>query len=416
MEKLVVCVMGQDCEKFIGMSLKSVKDAEIVYCDGGSSDNTLDIVKNFFIDNNLSDGTGRIIENKYDQKDKAMNGKQRNFYLEYLKEDYPDYWCLALDADEVVEDLSKIKEFINEYKDGVFSVKMRHLIGDLAHEDATTPHHFVLNRLFKISDVESYPEVEHPVLKPKKDVSPGATNCTTIWHLAYCPNMWSLKKRYENHLAKSNMHTPEYLKNWYYSHLFGTYPKKQFNPVELPKIILEEFGIDKDELYFANRQFMEAKHYQDAIDWKNYFKCENAILFGCGFGQRVKVLNEIGVGCVGIEKSGYAVTHSLDTIVIGDIIDYNLEGKYDLSVAYDLLEHLNYDDLDKAIDTLIKTANKHILISIPFKGTPNCEADPTHIIKEDREWWVKQFTDKGLKEVEVPEHFLFREQLLIFEK
>ena len=37
MQKLVVCIMGQNCEKFIGMCLESVKDADsIVYCDGGS--------------------------------------------------------------------------------------------------------------------------------------------------------------------------------------------------------------------------------------------------------------------------------------------------------------------------------------------------------------------------------------------
>jgi len=42
MNKLVVCIMGQDCENFIGMCLDSVKDADsIVYCDGGSIDTSL---------------------------------------------------------------------------------------------------------------------------------------------------------------------------------------------------------------------------------------------------------------------------------------------------------------------------------------------------------------------------------------
>ena len=45
MEKLVVVIMGQNCEKFIGMCLESVKESDaIVYCDGGSTDGTLDIV------------------------------------------------------------------------------------------------------------------------------------------------------------------------------------------------------------------------------------------------------------------------------------------------------------------------------------------------------------------------------------
>ena len=34
-EKLVCVIMGQDCEKFIEMSLDGVKESdEIIYCDG----------------------------------------------------------------------------------------------------------------------------------------------------------------------------------------------------------------------------------------------------------------------------------------------------------------------------------------------------------------------------------------------
>ena len=104
------------------------------------------------------------------------------------------------------------------------------------------------------------------------------------------------------------------------------------------------------------------------------------------------------------------------TGLLGSRIVRDLAKDGESVVAYDLLEHLEYEELDIAISCLIKNTNKYILISVPFKGTPNCENDPTHIIKEDRDWWIKKFTDKGLKEVEVPEHFLFREQLLIFEK
>ena len=266
-QKLVVVIMGQNCEKFIGMSLESVKDADtIVYCDGGSTDNTLQIVNGELSGNN----DNSIIENKYNQEDVAMNGKQRNFYLDYVKKNYKDYWCLVLDADEVVEDLSNIKEFIQTAEPSLYSIKMRHLIQDLSHEDATVNTHFVLNRLFKIDKADIYPEVEHPVLQ-EKDCQPLATECTTIWHLAYIPNLWDIKKRYENHLKKSNIHTTDYLKNWYYQHLFGDYPKKQFDPVELPEIILNEFGVDKSELYFQSRQ-LEHKHWIDVYHWKDHFK------------------------------------------------------------------------------------------------------------------------------------------------
>ena len=47
MDKLIVCIMGQNCEKFIEMCLESVKDADIIiYCDGGSIDKTQNIIMN----------------------------------------------------------------------------------------------------------------------------------------------------------------------------------------------------------------------------------------------------------------------------------------------------------------------------------------------------------------------------------
>ena len=127
-QRLVVVIMGQNCERFIEMCLESVKDAdEIVYCDGGSIDGTLDIV-NGFITKEINTGKPMpegtlwyakhpiVIENKYNQEDLGMNGKQRNFYLNYLKSNYPGWYCLVLDADEVLEEggIQKIKEFLDK--------------------------------------------------------------------------------------------------------------------------------------------------------------------------------------------------------------------------------------------------------------------------------------------------------------
>jgi len=430
MNELVVIILGQNCERFIEMSLDSVKDADvIIYCDGGSTDGTIDYLldKGFRYDSDeLTESKWEkerrggvrlcgkiIIENPYDQEDPKMNGKQRNFYLDYLKKHRTNDWCLVLDADEVVEDLNKIKEFIQNTEDGLYSVKMRHLIQDLSHEDSVTQEHFVPNRLFKISESIKYPEVEHPVLEGQYK---GNCISTTIWHLAYIPNLWEIKKRYDNHMKKSNMHTPEFLNQWYRAHLFGTYPKKQFNPVELPSVILNHFGINKDELYFANRG-LEHKHWIDAIHWRDFFKCESAIEVGCGRGPRVFAMNQVGIDTDGFELSEFAVNNKLhQNVFLGDITKIDIAVKYNLVIAYDLLEHINYEDLSKVLDNLIKLSDKHILISVPVIGDPNLELDSTHIIKETKEWWIKQFANKGLKLVETPNHFLFKEQLMIFSK
>ena len=77
----------------------------------------------------------------------------------------------------------------------------------------------------------------------------------------------------------------------------------------------------------------------------------------------------------------------------------------------DILEHLTYDSLDEVLKNVCK-ASKNFIFSIPFIGDPNLEADETHIIKEDKEWWVKKLS-KYFKVEEVPGNWLFKHQFLI---
>lgn len=419
MEKLVVCIMGDFCSRTMDMCIKSVESADkIVFCWGKSDIPTkikLEEWKNR-LDN------FEVIENEYNQEDKAMNGKQRQVYLNFLKDNYPDSWILCIDSDEILEDLSKIKEFIQDTNiKSVFSVKMRHFIGDLGHEDAVTPEHWVPKRLFKISEAIRYPETEHPILEHKGEH--GLTDCTTIWHLAYIPNLWEIKKRYENHLKKSNMHTPEYLDNWYKAHLFGAYPKTEINVTDIPEIILKEFGIDRDEFYFANRG-LEAKHFLMTKQWCDY-------LFGKMYGSKecayqLKIIDfgcgkaPYGIGFInqdceykGIELSRFAVEHSFLPIEQGDIINWTDNKEYDLCLCFDILEHLSYEDLDTALNNIKEIASDFIF-SIPFKDNPDCENDKTHKIKESKEWWLKKLGNYF--EIEKTPDWHYKEQIIVGRK
>lgn len=417
-EKIVTVIMGENCERFIGMCIESIKDSDaIVFCDGGSRDKTREIFESYA---KAQQGKFKWIYNNYNQEYTSMNGKQRNFYLSFLKENYPDDWALCLDCDEVVEDFEEIKKFINRAPPGCYFVKMRHLIGDLSHEDATQDKHWVPMRLFKISEAGYYPETEHPVLqpiKPPKNAIISATDCTTIWHLAYIPNMWEIKRRYENHMKKSQMHTPEFLKQWYYWHLFGTYPKKQFNPVELPKQLLNEFGIDKDELYFINRG-IETKHPLMVKQWNEYFKPKKVLDLGCGRGPFLFFWSWFVEEYSGIEISQWAIKNAfIDRINQGDITKGMVcPFTPDLITCIDVLEHIDYENIDFVIDCIFNITEKYILISIPVIGNPDLENDSTHKIKETEEWWMKKFTDRGLKHIQTPEHFLFKNQIYIFSK
>lgn len=436
MNKIVVVIMGQNCEKFIPMCLKSVKDADaIVYCDGGSVDKTLYVLDQYYkfkLDNqvlkeNFKEHSRWIIEQEYNQEDKEMNGKQRNFYLEYVKKNYPGWFCLALDADEVVEDFGKLREWVDKYEK-IFdlypccSVKMRHFISDLGHEDSTVPEHFVPHRLFKITNGLFYPLGEHPVLNCKNKESKGyTTKATTIWHLAYIPNLWDIKRRYDNHMKKSEIHTPEFLKQWYYMHLFGTYPKTEINLIDIPEIILKEFGINKDEFYFSNRG-LEVKHFVMAKQWLDNYRLHynepdtKIIEFGCGRAPFGYAFNIIGQNeYTGVELSQFAVDNAFVPIKQGDITTYNANQQYDLVLCIDVLEHLNDIQLNQAMINLIQHGDTFIF-SVPVIGDPNLKNDKTHKQFKTKEEWINFWESYGIKIKEAPQEWLFHEQLFIGER
>jgi len=420
-QKLVVVIMGPGKQHFAEMCLDSVKDADtILYYT--SADRlpiwNMNVDTNPFIDIHYP-GTEKeilIMKNEWDDGDKATNGKCRQKYLECLKETYPDDWCLVLDEDELVEDLSKIKTFIQTATPGIYNVKMRHFIGDIGHEDATRPVHVVPGRLFKISEAKGYPLHSHPVLEGELK---GACLDTCIWHLGHLPieYMDYILKRYKQHSEDSIIHTPEFLKQWKMAHLLGVYPKRDVNPVELPKQICDRYEIDKDEFYFANRQTIETKHFIMMYQWLEYFNPKSILDLGCGvglYGYALKMLNN-NILYKGVERSIYAVNlgKTLD-LVMGDITKEITERGFDLVLCLDVLEHLKYEDLDNALNG-IKLCGKQFLFSIPFLGDPNLEADSTHIIKETKEWWVEKLSQYfNIKDA--PKEWLFANQLLIGER
>jgi len=408
--KLVVVIMGQNCEKFLPMCLESVKDADdIIYCDGGSKDKSIDIAMEY---------NAGVLQNPYDQEDRQMNGKQRNFYLNYIKQKYPNDWCLVLDADEVVEDLGKLVSFIQEATPGLYSPKMRHFIGNLGNEDLTAPEHFCLNRLFKISEAGNYPEVEHPVLQFKKHEHDdlyyyGNIPAVVIWHLGYIHGLFDIKRKYESHSKKSNMHTPEYLYSWNMSHCLGTYPTKQVNPIEIPKIILDYFHIERDGFYFANRQ-INVNNFLMVKDWMAYYNPTSVLDLGCGLGNYGCVFNKFyGVKYTGIDISNFAIKNNLYKLDLkqGDIITYKDANRYDLVLVLDILEHLDEKDLDKTLDN-IKNLGNDFIFSLPFIGDSNLYKDTTHRIFKDKEWWTKKL-EQYYQIRESPENWAFHEQILI---
>lgn len=431
MQKLIVAMLAGNCEKTIDLALESVKDADkiLVIYDATSKDSTLNkLIKWEEKLKHKLEFRSRVYEHDY--KVVGANGQARNFYLDILKRNKlynEDDWCLVIDADEMIDDngIQYLREFIKqEHKDdedrpcGVYSVHMRHLIGDLGHEDAVNQTHFVPNRLFQLKYAKDYPEREHPILRSINDIY-GRTNCTTVWHLSHLPIPYIdyIIDRYKTHLAKSDTHNPQFLSQWVTAHLFGQYPRTVVQPIDLPRILLARFDIDKDDIYFSTRGY-ETKHFIDAFNWREFFKPKDVIEVGCGRGPRVGAMRIVGLNAKGYDNNKRAVELKLTPeCYLWDLTNEVLpQEPVDLVICYDVLEHIDYNNIDRAIDNVIALSKQHILVSVPCLGSSDLEADKTHRIKEHREWWIKKFTDRGLKLIPVPENWLWRFQLLIFEK
>ena len=409
-QKLIVTIMGPGKKHFAEMCLKSVKDADKIFY--WTSDKSL-VIPMYNEKRNFE-----CFDNGWDETDPATNGKCRQRYLDYLKKNYPDDWCIVLDEDEILEEggIDKIRQHIKEREPGLYNVKMRHFIGDLGHEDATRPVHVVPCRLFKISEAIKYPEHSHPVLEGELK---GACLDTCIYHLGHLPVEYLdyLLYRYSQHSKDSIIHTRPFLKQWYYSHILGMYPTRQINPIELPKILCDRYQINKDEFYFQDRG-LEVKHFIMTKQWKNYFNNKNILDCGCGRGPYLCAWNAYDVEAFGFDISKYAVMNPINAntqMWIDDILKFKSTKQFDLVTAIDILEHLNYEDLDKALKNIHRATKKYVLFSIPFEGDPNLEADITHIIKEDKDWWMLQLS-KYFKIKDTPKDWLFKEQLLIGEK
>jgi SAM-dependent methyltransferase len=370
-----------------------------------------------------------VIHSPYPHSDKGADGQQRNKYLDVIKEKFPGSWVLVLDADEFVDEASKIKPFIQELEASRFdscSPFMRHLVYNLGYEDATLPQHFVPLRLFKVNPNLQYPEVEHNVLTGSERAARGST--FTIWHLGYAREIIRLRKKYFNHSEKSNIHSADFLTWWYHAHLYGEYPVKQVPKHEIPVFLRSYLKVNDDYNYFKNRG-SELKHWEDAAHWVDFFKPKTALEVGCGLGHRVRALKRLGVESTGVELSSWAVEHVNsdvgDCVSQGDVLDSkSAKGKYDLVVAYDLLEHVEEKDLDAAIKNIKNWTNQWVLVSIPFAADPatgepadpNLYNDSTHKTFRSRSWWIAKFAEHRLAVVPTPEHFNYRQQLLVLKK
>lgn len=253
MSKKIVCVITEMPEdKFwLPISIKSYIDwADAVVIVDGSEGKSAQLLKTIFSEAELSKIV--MIASSYPHDDKGADGKQRNKYLEHLKEYFNGDLAIVVDSDEVLcddakEHFSIIDEFMLKNSLDVYNPRMEHFIDNFSKVDSTHLLHICPGRVFRISKDLKYTEVEHVSLISTTDrglVGAKAVleSPTLYYHYGYTRGRETIIRKYNNNLVKSNIHTKEFLDWWKNSHLLGTYPVRTFLG-QHPKPVREVFKL-----------------------------------------------------------------------------------------------------------------------------------------------------------------------------
>jgi SAM-dependent methyltransferase len=162
------------------------------------------------------------------------------------------------------------------------------------------------------------------------------------------------------------------------------------------------------------------------------FEPTRALELGCSSGAVLAALADLGIEAEGVELSHDAAAHARpdvkDRIHVGDILDVDLRGGYDLVFGLDVFEHLNPNRIARYLDTVraLLVDGGRLFAVVPAFGTDevfgevfplyldewdadvaanrpfrtlHCDPDGYpmhgHLIWAHTSWWVAQFERAG---------------------
>jgi 2-polyprenyl-3-methyl-5-hydroxy-6-metoxy-1,4-benzoquinol methylase len=114
---------------------------------------------------------------------------------------------------------------------------------------------------------------------------------------------------------------------------------------------------------------------------------------GCAFGFLVESLRDRGVDAYGVDVSEYAIGQVRDDIKpycrVGSVTD-ELDRDFDLITCIEVLEHVDADTAQRAIDNFCRhTAD------VLFSSTPTDYTEPTHQNVRATAYWAGSFARRG---------------------
>jgi 2-polyprenyl-3-methyl-5-hydroxy-6-metoxy-1,4-benzoquinol methylase len=135
-------------------------------------------------------------------------------------------------------------------------------------------------------------------------------------------------------------------------------------------------------------------------------KPKRVLVLGCARGYLVKAFRELGVECVGVDISRWAIENAPEDmqkfLYLGDICDLSLfeTDEFGITVAFDVFEHIRVPDLYTALNEACRVTVDAILIDLPIEKNdlnPNQSADQdkSHVSVYTDSWWTKELAKRS---------------------
>jgi SAM-dependent methyltransferase len=168
-----------------------------------------------------------------------------------------------------------------------------------------------------------------------------------------------------------------------------------------------ECGVESGKSCYNNYRWIPELTIPMCFRMIEYLKISegNKILdFGCAKGFSVKAFRLLNRECWGYDISEYAINSAPSEIT--DFLSSDL-GSFDVTfdwvIAKDVLEHISYEQIDDILLQLF-LKSKNIFAVVPLGdghryNVPAYELDKTHVIRENKSWWIEKFIKAGFNNV-----------------